>query len=165
METKLCVKCGIEKSYEEYRKVNSKYRERTCLECKREEWRLLAKKSREANTSKCKKWRNENRGKYRESEARYLQKLKDITYETYGGYVCACCGEKERAFLSLDHIQNNGADHREVISGKRRGNGTGKGLFLWLQRQNYPKGLLQVLCHNCNMGKHLNGGICPHQKS
>ncbi len=27
----------------------------------------------------------------------------------------------------------------------------------------FPKGMFQVLCRNCNEGRALNGGICPHK--
>lgn len=32
----------------------------------------------------------------------------------------------------------------------------------WLKDNKYPKGF-QVLCTNCNTGRHRNGGICPHK--
>lgn len=31
-----------------------------------------------------------------------------------------------------------------------------------IKRDGFPN-TYQILCHNCNLGKHLNGGICPHQ--
>src|ERR1700726_1141623 len=34
--------------------------------------------------------------------------LRSAGFAAYGGAVCACCGEKELAFLTLDHIENNG---------------------------------------------------------
>ena len=37
---------------------------------------------------------------------------KEQVYEAYGGYKCACCGETEPMFLSIDHIDNNGAEER-----------------------------------------------------
>lgn len=118
---------------------------------------------RKRHTEKCRRYREKNRDAYQKAEREYLQRLRDAAYEAYGGYRCSCCGETEKMFLSLDHVNNDGADHREMISGSRRGNGTGKSFFLWLKRFNYPKGLLQVLCMNCNMGRYRNNGICPHK--
>ena len=69
---------------------------------------------------------------------------------------CACCGETEVKFLSLDHIDGGGNAHRREI---------GRGptaIFGWLKRNNYPPGF-QVLCHNCNMAKGFYG-VCPHQE-
>jgi hypothetical protein len=80
--------------------------------------------------------------------------LRDEVLQVYGG-VCACCGESERAFLQIDHVNNDGAQHRrEVLRGK---------LERWLKRNGWPQGF-QVLCCNCNFGRHINGGVCPHQE-
>jgi hypothetical protein len=49
----------------------------------------------------------------------------------------------------------NGAQHRKEIGGRTRD------LRLWLKRHNFPPGF-RILCFNCNSGRHLNGGICPH---
>lgn len=72
------------------------------------------------------------------------------------GNKCACCGETEPYFLAIDHIDGDGNAHRDRI-GKY-----GSGFFKWLIDNDFPEGF-QVLCHNCNMGKHLNGGVCPHK--
>jgi hypothetical protein len=31
-----------------------------------------------------------------------------------------------------------------------------------MKQQGYPAGL-QVLCYNCNISKHRNGGVCEHK--
>jgi hypothetical protein len=82
--------------------------------------------------------------------------LRDKVYAAYGGYKCACCGETTKAFLSIDHVYNNGAAHRRFYSIK-----TGEQLYRWLIRESFPEGF-QVLCMNCQWGKRNNGGICPH---
>ena len=87
------------------------------------------------------------------------QAVKDEVYAAYGGYICACCGETEKAFLSIDHIYNDGAEH------KRRENlQTGEQMHRWIKRHNFPPGF-QVLCMNCNWGKRMNNGICPKGSS
>ena len=35
-------------------------------------------------------------------------------------------------------------------------------LYLWAIQNNFPS-IFQVLCFNCNHGKQLNGGVCPHK--
>lgn len=93
----------------------------------------------------------------------YWHSLRREVINAYGGMKCACCGETEEQFLSIDHINNDGADHRRKLTGK-----TGKvvgitgGMYLWIKRNNYPP-TFQVLCMNCNFGKARNGGVCPHQ--
>jgi hypothetical protein len=78
-------------------------------------------------------------------------------YKQYGGAFCACCGEDIWEFLTLDHINDDGAAHRKEIGG------SGYKLQLWAKRNGYPAGL-RVMCRNCNFGRYVNGGICPHQQ-
>jgi hypothetical protein len=77
----------------------------------------------------------------------------------YGGYRCACCGEGEPMFLTLDHVNNDGARDR-----RRFGTLSSIPILLRLRRRGYPPGM-QVLCSNCNHGRHRNGGTCPHRKN
>jgi len=86
------------------------------------------------------------------------RKVKDEVFLAYGGYKCACCGEEEQSFLCIDHINGGGEKHRTEIGVGVRG----RNMYTWLKKNGFPPGF-QVLCHNCNMGKYLNGGICPHQ--
>ncbi len=81
-------------------------------------------------------------------------KIRDQVYAAYGGYICACCGETERAFLSVDHINNDGAEHRRKLKYSCQ-------FYGWLVRNKFPKGF-QILCMNCQWGKR-NGRTCPHQ--
>ncbi len=81
---------------------------------------------------------------------------KDTVLEHYGRS-CGCCGESTLEFLTLDHIQDNGGQHRKEI------NKYGSGFYKWVIDNNFPEDL-QTLCMNCNFGKRINGGICPHQQ-
>lgn len=83
-------------------------------------------------------------------------RIRDEVFNAYGGYKCACCGETERAFLSLDHVNNDGAAHR------RSERKHCMHIYRWARKHNFPK-TLQVLCMNCNFGKRQNHGTCPHQ--
>lgn len=91
--------------------------------------------------------------------ARRRSIVKDAVFEAYGGYVCVCCGETEKLFMTLDHINNDGAEFRRRISGRRTG--AGYITYRWLVLNNFPDGF-QVLCMNCNHGKRMNNGVCPH---
>jgi hypothetical protein len=66
---------------------------------------------------------------------------------------CACCGDGISQFLALDHIDGGGHQHRKKLGGG--------GFWTWLKRNGYPSGF-RVLCHNCNLGRQVNGGACPH---
>ena len=83
----------------------------------------------------------------RERDALKLQTIKQ-----YGG-ACACCGERTLRFLTIDHINNDGAAHKRAINRAP--------MYRWLRRHNFPDGF-QVLCFNCNCAKGLYG-TCPHQ--
>lgn len=99
-------------------------------------------------------WREENREELRARARAKQLALKTGTMNAYGGH-CACCGEPHVAFLSIDHINNDGAARR------REGQGHGRNFYKWLRDHDYPTGY-QVLCFNCNFAK-SNGG-CPHQE-
>jgi hypothetical protein len=112
----------------------------------------------------CESCRENERAKHgaKARSQRYRDALRDEVYAAYGGYECACCGEKERMFLTLDHIKNDGAAHRKEIFGKRGQNNTPQ-FHKWLKNHAFPE-IVQVLCYNCNAGRHRNGGVCPHKE-
>lgn len=102
---------------------------------------------------------------YRECKERdisYRHKLKTDLFNAYGGCICRCCGETELKFLSLDHIFNDGAKDHYYQNGRR----SGTTLYGKLKKEGYPdKQRFQVLCMNCNFGKKINNGVCPHEDS
>ncbi len=81
---------------------------------------------------------------------------KKSVIDYYGGK-CSCCGETEFSFLCIDHVDNDGAQHRKTYP---RGGSSG---YRRIIRNNFPVGF-QVLCCNCNWGKRVNGGVCPHKR-
>ena len=98
--------------------------------------------------------RHENPKPVRATEAKHVQTLRRAAMDAYGGRFCKCCGETIERFLTIDHMNGGGIQHRKELGG-------GQKLYPWLQRNNYPEGF-QILCFNCNCGRYLNGGICPH---
>jgi len=96
--------------------------------------------------------KNRNYGK---TMKKWYYKQKELVYNHYGNK-CSCCGEKQIFFLSIDHINGNGRKHREKV-------GKGAKFYHWIVKNNFPKEL-QILCSNCNTGKHRNKGICPSKK-
>ena len=91
----------------------------------------------------------------RQHKRRLIQTVMD-----YYGNKCACCGEAEPFFLTIDHIDGNGAKHkREFFRSVRV---SPSQFCRWLIRNEYPDGF-QILCHNCNCGKARNNNECPHK--
>ena len=87
-----------------------------------------------------------------------LNKIKeDIVYSHYGS-ICNCCGESNRLFLTIDHINNDGHIYK-TKSGNRW---SVIRFYIDIIKRNFPKDI-QILCMNCNFGKFKNKGICPHR--
>ena len=94
----------------------------------------------------------------------YRDRLTDEAVAAYGG-ACTCCGEVTRAFLTLDHVNDDGAAHRAAVLGAtRHSRGGGHHMARWAKKHGHPD-VLTVLCWNCNSGRARNGGICPHQET
>jgi hypothetical protein len=103
-----------------------------------------------------------NRALYIEQrEQRALSRiiLKTEVYNALGN-VCACCGEAEVEFLTIDHVNNDGGGKRSE-SGRRL---TGNSVYLEVKRSGFDKTRFQILCMNCNWAKGRHGK-CPHKKS
>ncbi len=83
--------------------------------------------------------------------------LRQKIFEKYGTF-CVCCGESNLAFLTLDHIDGSGAEHRRSLGLGRAGGTRFYAKIIHLDKD--PR--IQVLCMNCNLAKHVRG-ICPHQ--
>jgi hypothetical protein len=82
-------------------------------------------------------------------------------FQHYGGLKCACCGEDEFSFLSLDHLDEGAGntERMELFGKKYQG---GHHFYRSLRLRGYPAGY-QVLCMNCQVGRRDNGGVCPHE--
>ena len=151
-----CRRCGV--SYEH----TAKRTWRLCTPCNKEYMQEAMERHRlrvggwqgekAIRMQKDPNWLEKNRARGRQ----YWKDLRHAAMMRYGGYRCRCCGETEPKFLTLDHIHNDGSVHRKKIGNR------GAAIFKWLKDHEYPAGF-QVLCMNCNHGKAMNGGICPHQ--
>ena len=119
-----------------------------------------------------KKYRLENKEKVKIYKSKYYQdnrervliksrefqqkrKLSIIKHYSLGEFKCACCGETEIGFLSIDHIGGGGTKQKKELGGG------GNMIHRWITRNNFPVGF-QILCYNCNMSKGALGE-CPHE--
>lgn len=101
-------------------------------------------------------YRIKNRLILNENSKKSRLQAKLDAFDAYGGARCHWCKEDDIDVLVIDHIDNNGHDHKD-----RKGYKCGSNrLYTWLRFNGYPTGF-QVLCANCNLAKLINGGILP----
>lgn len=147
------------------REVNARFREKnpdygkTWYENNKEVRRVQARSAYWVDPDKSRaRSRARNRSLSKETRNDYARKarvkLRSEVYDHYGAY-CACCGEKEQKFLTVDHVNGNGKEHRKTAGGVL-------GTLHDIRRRGFPPEF-QILCFNCNQGRQLNGGICPHK--
>ncbi len=83
------------------------------------------------------------------------RRLACLLYYSSGDPRCACCGISNYEYLTFDHINGDGNQHRKQgLFGYK--------MYSWMIDQCFPDGF-QVLCFNCNFAKSL--GPCPHRES
>ena len=100
-------------------------------------------------------WVRDHPEKKKAYAKRFRDKARQEAIYHYGG-LCACCGEATFGFLTIDHVNGGGAEHRRKI-----GRDSTK-LYVWLKKQGWPEGF-RVLCYNCNCAKG-HYGKCPHEE-
>lgn len=174
----LCPQCGKNKnrngkrcedclkSATEYNRLRlqNRYDNGFCVQCGKNPYRNGQKSCESCAAKRRDKYTTcDNKDARREQAAIIRRACRKRILAHYGGQ-CVCCKESESMFLSLDHIDGGGNEHRRQI-GNNPGNRCGSSstqFAKWVEKNNYPD-TLQILCHNCNMGKHINGGTCPHK--
>ena len=106
-----------------------------------------------------KQWRENNRQHLRENDRKRTLNVKQEVFSHYGGK-CACCGENNIMFLTIDHKNGNGSIQRKEATGSSNG---GRNFYAWIRAHGYPSDF-QILCWNCNCAKG-HYGFCPHKQS
>lgn len=150
-----CADCGAKRERDRRNKVNcAKCAKRKTAAVRRLEGRRRVSKlciecGRKAAGVRCEKCLANNRKRWTAWDSYYKRRA----FQHYGNK-CKCCGEREPKFLCFDHINGCGREHRKLFGGNR--------IAKWLCTHNFPKGF-RLLCANCNLGRELNGGICPHK--
>jgi len=119
----------------------------------KEKIRAYDRKYKETHKEEIKKYRQDNKARFKISSKLFFINQRKKLLEIYGDK-CACCGEDNPLFLTLDHINNDGAKHKKRVG---RNN-------IWRDVIKHPdKTKYQTLCFNCNCGRQRNDGICPHK--
>jgi len=147
---KVCSICKEPKQISNFSGKGGKSRSSYCRKCKRKKKHdlgicIACCNQAVAGKLRCAKC-NSNQNQYRKN---LHLKLRLEAFENYGKY-CAYCGEDFIEFLTIDHINNNGSEHRRSISNNH--NNGGIVVYRWLKKNLYPEGF-QTLCYNCNCAK------------
>jgi hypothetical protein len=147
--SKTCSKCGAVKPLDQFYKDRTKRdgHQGICRECQRglEHQRYWA--NREARLEWQRRYTEANGQAIRDYQRRYRQANRDAVLSHYGR-VCACCGTAEK--LTVDHINGDGAQHRQELYGDPQ-QGSSR-FYIWLIKQGFPAGY-QTLCLPCNSSK------------
>jgi hypothetical protein len=100
------------------------------------------------------RWAASDKGKasIKKQKTKLVKEIRD-----HYGHACACCGEDQPEFLTLDHIDGGGTAHRRGLEGNK----SALGVYRDLRKKGFPAGY-QTLCWNCNLAKAIFG-VCPHQ--
>lgn len=115
------------------------------------EYRKKHPENKERNRLHSKKWRENNLARSHELTRRYRDKVKLEVFTHYarnGKIECSCSFNNIDA-LCLDHVNDNGAEHRRSTSGPKMG---GINFYKYIRANGYPEDL-QILCANCNLIK------------
>ncbi len=75
----------------------------------------------------------------------YYLKVRSLSFDRYGRE-CVKCGEINEGFLTLDHVNDDGAELRRKF---------GSNLYHWAKKNGYPD-VLQTMCYNCQAMKEIN---------
>jgi len=147
MDTKQCKSCNQIKALSEFY-IDRTHKDGSFL------YRNICK---ECTKARATEWRKKHPESSKRKSLKYYRKIRLRALLHYSNKTlrCACCGENTLEFLSLDHIQNNGAEHRRTMKNEHTD------IFHWVHKNGYPEGF-QVLCMNCNFAKGIMGE-CPHK--
>ena len=110
--------------------------------------KILTEEARAIKNERMRIYHQENKLKEKEYSLKYRTELRNKFFEMYGDK-CVCCGEKEKSFLTLEHIIPRMGKNETGYKSRKKA------------IEEYRPDLYQVLCYNCNCGK--IDGVCPHK--
>ena len=105
-------------------------------------------------------WAKDNSEKCKKAAKKYKNWMKLEVFQHYSNSktpYCKCCKINIFDFMTIDHINGDGAKHRKTSTLR------GLTLYRYLYKQKYPKGY-QILCYNCNSSKKTGTTCIGHNK-
>jgi len=132
---------------EEYREYTRKWKREHPEEHKAIQKRCYENRKKE-NEKKPAEWQEENRKQTNKirRELNHKYRIEALTHYGNGELACVRCGENDIRCLSIDHINGNGAEHRQKIKGRCTN------MARILRKEGFPEGY-QTLCMNCQWKK------------
>ena len=154
---KICIRCGGRPTYARYK---------ICQECRKKEAKTKRQKYidkglckncgahpiRSETTTTCQKCFDRAKANKKKRQSKNWEMILD-----HYGPKCNCCGETTTEFLTLDHINNDGAVHKRSLNTK-----DSHAIKKWVVQNHFPDNF-QILCYNCNCVRNTLG-YCPHEK-
>jgi hypothetical protein len=110
------------------------------------------------NRAKSVAWYYRHQDKARAAALNRHRVLRREVLAAYGD-ACACCGETTPEFLSVDHVNSDGAAHRREIGASKNDTAA---VLRWLKKHNFPREGFRLLCFNCHLARTF-WGSCPHE--
>lgn len=150
IEGRTCRVCGGDRFYSFLSKTHANGVRYRCVACTRRAALKWAKLHPEVHQKARRKWIDNNRNYWK----RRSWALKLEVFCGLGGS-CVCCSESDLRFLTVDHLNRGGAEHRREV-----GADTDK-VYADIKRQGYPRDKFRILCWNCHMATRF-GEPCPH---
>ncbi len=152
-----CIKCGQKLTDEEMKDYERNYI-RTCKSCRskyNKDWR---KNNPDKVKHNAQKHSTKNSAKTRAYQRQYARNIKKKVMHHYspnGTCQWPGCDWNNIDALSIDHINDNGVQHRRTLYKEKGRRGGGNRFYLWIIKNNFPEGL-QVLCMNHQWVKRAN---------
>lgn len=153
MDTKICDTCTLPRPVTAFRPSGhgTIHRNRTCRKCVRQRWKTTGRcykcgRPAKLGSNHCQRHLDAMTAK----EVARREKDRQLVFDHYG-WQCSFCGQSNPMFLTIDHINNDGAEHR-----KNNTKPSGGHLYRWLRLHHLPAGF-QTLCWNCNCAKSIFG--------
>ena len=115
-----------------------------------------AEKYRDDMRQRVKKWKKSPKGMA--NNRRYMREriraLRAEFLEVFG-HRCACCGETDEVFLTIDHINGGGKAPRKAPGGAQHS------MLYSIKKMGWPRDKFRLFCMNCNWATR-KGDPCPH---
>ena len=142
-----CRICNIELNENNWFPSLKKRGSAICKKCNNNKMQIWRENNRRRANAMALKHYYKNPKKHHAAVHKARVKLRLDMIKDYGGK-CVDCGIIDVDVLDIDHVNNNGAEHR-------RKNLYGYNLYRYLKKLGFPKDEYQLLCRNCNWKKEI----------